>query len=319
MRACPLFGAASHGPSVRAAGRVPVRRRAAPTGAKARSGVPGGVRAETGCPGAGAGRQGVLSTSRTVLRIFRAVGSETSSSTPRTPTNVQETVSPRLGDATHPAGRLERPPGRDVEGDAAPGVDHGLPAGHEGRGPVLGSRPGFPRGRGRRDGVHPGGPRVRLPVVSPAAEHQEPGDPGGRHHGGGRDDGDDLAPAATAGPGRCDRCSLGCCPFPCPCGGGPCWWCSPPGPLSVPHGTSPCAGPSNNSNIRAGISGPRDSPDRPDSPDARRTGRDLRTDRRVRPSRAPKSDLPFAAGAGPEWNCVQGTVVSGTAGGKDAP
>lgn len=37
------------------------------------------------------------------------------------------------------------------------------------------------------------------------------------------------------------------------------------------------------------------------------------------PPRAPTSDLPFAAGAGPEWNCVQGTVVFGTPGGKDAP
>lgn len=94
-------------------------------------------------------------------------------------------------------------------------------------------------------------------------------------------------------------------------------------PLSVPHGTSPRAGPSNDSNIRARTTaGPpdrRESPDSHDSPDARRTGRDLRTDRPVRPSRAPKSDLPFAAGAGPEWNCVQGTVVFGTPGGKDAP
>ncbi len=39
-------------------------------------------------------RQDVLSTSRTVPRIFRTVGSGTSSSTPLTPTNVQETVSP---------------------------------------------------------------------------------------------------------------------------------------------------------------------------------------------------------------------------------
>ncbi len=48
-----------------------------------------------------------------------------------------------LRDVRHPSGRLDRPVHRYVEGDAALGVDHRLPAGHEGRGAVPGSAPGL--------------------------------------------------------------------------------------------------------------------------------------------------------------------------------